>query len=123
MVSLNRVLLAGNLVKDPELKETSNGRCLTVFPVAVDKHWRSNDGQSHKETAFFRIIVWNAIAENCVRYLKKGKSVLIEGRLETRTYKNSEGQTQYITQIVGDQVTFLSKPDKTTAAEDEPAIM
>lgn len=126
MVSVNRVIIAGNLCKDPELKEISNGKCMTVFPVAVSRRWRNNNGEERKETTFFRIIVWNSTAENCARYLKKGRQVLIEGRIETRTYKNSAGQTQYLTQVVGDQVTFLNKPatyEATTESTEEPAIM
>lgn len=126
MVSVNRVIIAGNLARDPELKETSNGKCMTVFPVAVSRHWRNNNGEDRKETTFFRIIVWNATAETCARYLKKGRPVLVEGRIETRTYKNSAGQTQYLTQVVGDQVTFLNKPaifESTAESAEEPAIM
>jgi len=124
MVSVNRVILAGNLASDPQLKETSNGKTLTTFPVAVNKQWRSQDGEKHKETAYFRIVVWNATAETCARYLKKGGAVLVEGRLQTRSYKNSDGQTQYITQVVGDQVTFLNKPSASRSSQDEePAIM
>jgi len=124
MVSVNRVILAGNLASDPQLKETSNGKAMTVFPVAVNKQWRSQDGEKHKETAYFRIIVWNAAAETCARYLKKGGAVLVEGRLQTRSYKNRDGQTQYVTQVVGDQVTFLNRPTRENARhEEEPAIM
>lgn len=126
MVSVNRVILAGNLASDPQLKETSNGKTLTTFPVAVNKQWRSQDGEKHKETAFFRIVVWNATAETCARYLKKGGAVLVEGRLQTRSYKNSAGQMQYVTQVVGDQVTFLNKSPKgsnNAPREEEPAIM
>ncbi|EKD81380.1 MAG: Single-stranded DNA-binding protein [uncultured bacterium] len=124
MVSVNRVILAGNLASDPQLKETGNGKAMTVFPVAVNKQWRTQDGEKHKETAYFRIIVWNSTAENCARYLKKGGAVLVEGRLQTRTYKNSSGQTQYVTQVVGDQVTFLNKPSKSNPPrEEEPSIM
>ena len=80
--------------------------------------------QKHKETSFFRIIVWNGTAETCARYLKKGGAVLVEGRLQTRSYKNREGQTQYITQVVGDQITFLNRPGNGNSAHDEePAIM
>lgn len=126
MVSVNRVILAGNLTRDPELKETSNGRHMTTFPVAVSRRWRSSEGESKKETGFFRIIVWNTTAEHCARYLKKGRAVLVEGRLETRVYKNSDGQTQFMTQVVGDQITFLNKPlshESENGSNDEPAIM
>jgi len=124
MVGINRVVLAGNLARDPEMKETSNGRFIATFPVAVNKHWRTRSGEAKKETTFFRIVVWNGTAELCARYLRKGGSVLVEGRLETRSYQNSEGKTQYITQIVGDQVTFLSRPDNESHHNDEdPSII
>jgi single-strand DNA-binding protein len=125
MVGINRVVLAGNLARDPEMKETSNGRFIATFPVAVNKHWRTKSGEARKETTFFRIVVWNGTAELCARYLRKGGSVLVEGRLETRSYQNSEGKTQYITQVVGDQVTFLSKPVRAfeSETEDSPAII
>lgn len=77
MVSVNRVLIAGNLARDPQMKETSNGRSLATFPVAINKRWRTSSGEIKKETAFFRIIVWNGTAELCNRYLKKGRSVLV----------------------------------------------
>lgn len=124
MISVNRVILAGNLASDPQRKETGNGRAMTVFPVAINKQWRSQDGEKHKETSYFRVIVWNATADNCARYLKKGGAVLVEGRLQTRSYQNREGQTQYITQVVGDQVTFLTRFSKGKSNNDEePAIM
>ncbi|HNS08715.1 MAG TPA: single-stranded DNA-binding protein [Candidatus Ozemobacteraceae bacterium] len=124
MVSVNRVLIAGNLARDPQMKETSNGRSLATFPVAIDKRWRTSSGEMKKETAFFRIVVWNGTAELCNRYLKKGRSVLVEGRLETRSYQNSEGKTQYITQIVGDQITFLGRPENDDHKTDEdPSII
>lgn len=126
MVGVNRVILAGNLARDPQMKETGNGRFMATFPVAVNKRWRTRSGESKSETAFFRIVVWNNTAEICNRYLKKGRSVLVEGRLEIRSYQNSEGKTQYMTQVIGDQITFLGKPeagDKLEEAEGEPSII
>lgn len=124
MVGVNRVLLAGNLARDPQVKETGNGRRMATFPVAINKRWRNNAGELKTETAFFRIIVWNNTAEICSRYLKKGRPVLIEGRLEIRSFQNGEGKTQYITQIVGDQITFLGKPAKEEDQEsDEQSII
>ncbi len=126
MVGVNRVILAGNLARDPQMKETGNGRFMTTFPVAINKRWRTRSGESKSETTFFRIVVWNNTAEVCNRYLKKGRSVLVEGRLETRSYQNREGKTQYMTQVIGDQVTFLGKPEAESGherAEEEPSII
>jgi single-strand DNA-binding protein len=124
MVSMNRVILAGNLARDPELKETSNGSALTIFPVAVSRSWKDNAGDKQKQTSFYRIIVWNNAAKNCARYLKKGRAVLVEGRLDTRSIELESGEKKYYTQIVGDRVTFLSKPEQVPPSEEsnEPAI-
>lgn len=124
MVSMNRVILAGNLARDPELKETSNGSTLTIFPVAVSRNWKDNAGDKQKQTSFYRIIVWNGAAKNCAKYLKKGRAVLVEGRLDTRSFELESGEKKYFTQIVGDRVTFLSKPEQAAPSEEssEPAI-
>ncbi|HNX74589.1 MAG TPA: single-stranded DNA-binding protein [Candidatus Rifleibacterium sp.] len=124
MVGINRVLLAGNLARDPQIKETGNGNRVATFSVAVNKRWRNSAGELKTDTTFFRIVVWNNTADICNRYLKKGRPVLVEGRLETRSYQNSEGKTQYMTQVVGDQVTFLGKPaGDEDHAQDEPSII
>lgn len=127
MVSVNRVILAGNLARDPELRETGNGKSLTTFPVAVSRRWKNREGEECKDTGFFRVVVWNGMAQTCNRYLKKGRPVLVEGRLETRSYTGGDGQTQYITQIVGDHITFLNKAEKPRDDENlndnSPAIM
>lgn len=124
MVSMNRVILAGNLARDPELKETSNGHAMTSFPVAISRNWKNGSGEAQKETSFFRIVVWNSTAKNCAQYLKKGRAVLVEGRLETRSFTANGGETRYITQIVGDKITFLSKPsvEKVSDSHEEPSI-
>ncbi len=111
MVSMNRVIIAGNLAKDPEMKEVSNGHSMAIFPVAVSRHWKNNKGDAEKQTSFFRVVVWNSTAINCARYLRKGRPVLVEGRLETRSFTGDSGEKKYLTQVVGDSVTFLSKPE------------
>lgn len=112
MVSVNRVILAGNLTKDPQAYQTESGRSLAHFPVAVNKRWRGADGERKTDTTFLKVVVWNATADNCVKYLKKGKAVMVEGRLENRSYKDKDGNDRRITQVVGDQVTFLSPPSE-----------
>ncbi|GAB4281182.1 MAG: hypothetical protein Kow0029_26190 [Candidatus Rifleibacteriota bacterium] len=125
MVSMNRVIIAGNLARDPELKETQNGNPMTVFPVAVSRKWKSSTGEDQKETSFFRIIVWSSNAKNCAKYLKKGRPVLVEGRLETRSFTGNSGETKYFTQVVGDKVIFLNNgknQQQMSEAIEEPAI-
>ena len=124
MVSMNRVILAGNLARDPELKEVSNGNSMTTFPVAVSRRWKNQNGEPGKKTCFFRIVVWNNTAINCARFLKKGRPVLVEGRLETRQFTGDSGETRYLTQVIGDTVTFLEKAPSVshTEPDQEPAI-
>ncbi len=123
MASMNRVIIAGNLARDPELKETRKGSSMTSFPVAVSRHWKNGSGESQKQTSFFRIVVWNNTAVNCAKFLKKGQPVLVEGRLETRSFTADSGETRYITQVVGDNVTFLRKGGTESAHADEPSIL
>lgn len=112
MVSVNRVILAGNLTTDPQSLQTESGRSMAHFPVAVNKHWRGADGEKRSDTTFLKVVVWNSTADNCVKYLKKGKAVMVEGRLVNRSYKDKDGNDKKIIQIVGDQVTFLSPPSE-----------
>jgi single-strand DNA-binding protein len=105
---MNRVIVAGNLARDPELKETSNGKSMGIFPLAVSRQWKTKSGESKKQVYFFRIIVWNKSAENCAKFLTKGKAVLVEGRLQNRSFAATNGETRYTTEIIGDNVTFLN---------------
>ncbi|MGM0601148.1 MAG: single-stranded DNA-binding protein [Candidatus Rifleibacteriota bacterium] len=117
MVSMNRVIVAGNLAKDPELKETSNGKTLGIFPLAVSRQWKSNSGEAKKQVYFFRIVVWNKSAENCAKFLTKGKAVLVEGRLQNRSFATANGEMRYTTEIIGDNVTFLNNH---SSSKDKP---
>lgn len=106
--NLNKVFLLGNLTRDPELRHTGNGTAVASFSIAVNRSYKGSDGDYKKEVAFFNIVVWGKTGENCAKYLSKGKSVLVEGRLSNRSYEDKEGQKRNITEIVADQVQFLS---------------
>lgn len=130
MVSLNKVILAGNLVKDPELTMTPNGSSKAKFPIAVNRRWRDKSGEMKSEAGFFNVVVWSGTAENCAKYLTKGRPVLVEGRLSIRTFDDKSGARQYYTEIIGNTVSFLSsgngKPSSDqfgAAASDEPEII
>jgi single-strand DNA-binding protein len=123
---MNRVFLAGNLAKDPEVKETNSCKTLTTFPVAVSRQWKSNSGENQKQTCFFKIVVWNNVAKNCAKFLKKGRPVLVEGRIENHSYSADSGEKKFFTQIIGDRITFLGKPVENhptdSLPEEQPAI-
>ncbi len=103
---MNKVILVGNLTRDPELSETPNGLAVCRFAIAVSRDYANSDG--NRETDFFNITVWRGRAENCGKYLKKGSKVAIVGRLQTRSYEDKDGVKRNVTDVVADEVEFLS---------------
>jgi single-strand DNA-binding protein len=106
MGSVNKVILIGNLGADPELKYTPSSRPLCNLRVATTEVFKDKAGVRQEKTEWHRVTVWGDQAENCSKYLSKGRSVYIEGKLQTRTY-DKEGQKHYATDVVADRVVFL----------------
>lgn len=102
---MNRVVLIGNLAKDPELTTTNNGVSLCKFTIAVPRRFAGSDGE--READFLPIIVWRGQADNCYKYLKKGSKAAVIGSVQTRSYEGADGQRRYITEVVADEVEFL----------------
>lgn len=105
-MTVNRVLLIGNLGRDPELKYFDDGSAVCNFSIATSRTWKNRDGEKQEETEWHRIAVFAKLAEVCGEYLKKGRTVYIEGRLRTRQYEK-DGVTHYTTEIVAEEVKFL----------------
>ncbi|HLH73165.1 MAG TPA: single-stranded DNA-binding protein [Chloroflexota bacterium] len=105
--SLNKVMLIGNVGRDPEMRYTPNGSAVTTFSVAVGRQWTGQDNQRHEETEWFHVEAWNKLAEMCGQYLSKGRKVYIEGRLRTRSWDGQDGQKHYRTEVVAQTVQFL----------------
>src|SRR3989344_3501817 len=105
---LNKVFIAGNLTRDPELRALPSGANVTSFGVATNRVWKDQNGEKKEATEFHNIVVFGRQADTCAQYLKKGQQVLVEGRLQTRSW-DKEGQKQYRTEIVADRVQFGSK--------------
>ena len=118
MVSLNRVIVAGNLTRDPELKVTSSNRKFTSMAIAINEFWKDKTGKISKKTSFVNIIAWGNLAENCAKFLKKGRAVMVEGRIETDKYEDRQGKTQYITRINCNNVVFLENSGRNEEADD-----
>ncbi len=116
--SLNRVILIGNLTRDPELKYTPAGTAVCTFGVATNRSWTTNDGQTKEETQYHRLVAWQKLAELCGKLLTKGKKVFLEGRLTYRTFIGRDGQQRSITEIVLDD--FIVFGDGRKAVE--PAV-
>jgi single-strand DNA-binding protein len=104
---LNKVLLIGNLGKDPEMKYTQQGTPVTTFSMAVSRSWKSPDGQVKDETEWFRIVAWQKLAEQCNEYLHKGSKVYIEGRLQTREWQGQDGQPRQTVEVVANEMLLL----------------
>lgn len=109
--SLNRVMIIGNLGQDPELRYTANQTPVATFNVATTDYRTGADGQRQETTEWHRVVVWSKVAENCAKFLAKGRTVFIEGRLQTRSWDDKQtGQKRYQTEIVAQNVQFLSSP-------------
>ena len=105
--SLNKVLIIGNVGRDPEMRYTPNGSPVTTFSVAVNRRWTGQDGQAQDETEWFNVVAWSKLAETCSQYLSKGRSVFVEGRLRTRSWDDQNGQKHYRTEVIAQDVKFL----------------
>jgi single-strand DNA-binding protein len=101
----NRAVLVGRLTKDPELRFTPNGIAVTTFTLAVNRPFKNANGE--QEADFINIVVWKKAAENVANYTSKGSLVAIDGRIQTRSYENKDGQRVYVTEVVADSVQFL----------------
>lgn len=103
---MNKVILVGNLTRDPELTETPSGVAVCRFSIAVSRDYANSEGA--RETDFFNITVWRGRAENCGRYLKKGNKVAIVGSLQNRSYEDKDGIKRNVTDVIANEVEFLT---------------
>jgi len=116
---MNKIMLIGNLGKDPEMNYTPSGIALTKFTMAVNRITKSNTGEREKETEWFNIIVWRQLAETCNTYLHKGDKVYIEGRLQQRKYTDKNGIERWMTEVIATDMEMLSpKPAQSGSSSD-----
>ena len=107
MSGVNKVILVGRLGTDPEVKTVSNGNTVTRLSLATSEQWTDKEGQKQERTEWHRVVVWGKLAELCGRYLTKGRQVYVEGRLQTRSWEDPQGQKKYTTEVVANTVQFL----------------
>jgi len=106
--SLNRAMLIGNLGRDPELRYTPAGVAVASFTIATNESWKDQDGNLQERTEWHNIVAWRKLAEICGEYLKKGKKIYVEGKIQTRSYDDKNtGAKRYITEIVADNIIML----------------
>jgi single-strand DNA-binding protein len=111
--SVNKVILVGNLTRDPELRYTAeNKKSVCIFGLATNRNWTAETGEKREETDFHRIVAWDKLAEVCNQYLKKGRKVYLEGRLQTRPYTGQDGIEKYATEIVLEEMVMLESMPK-----------
>lgn len=117
MASLNKVMIIGNCTKDPEVRFTAAGQAVTSFGVATTEKFKGKTGEWEERTEFHNVTLFGKLAEIAGEYLKKGKMVYIEGRLQTRKWQDKEGTDRYTTEIIGDKMQMLGA--KTAAPDNQ----
>ncbi|MDD5109252.1 MAG: single-stranded DNA-binding protein [Candidatus Omnitrophica bacterium] len=117
MASYNKVLLMGNLTKDPELRYTPQGTAVANLRLAVNRKYRTKDQELKEEVCFITAVVWNKQAETCNQYLHKGSSVFVEGRLQSRTWEDNAGAKRSVIEVRAERVQFMGAPGKPQAPE------
>ncbi len=110
MVSVNKIIVIGNLGGEPEMRFTPNGRPVTSFNVATNWRYTTADGERREETEWFTVVTWGKLAEQCNQFLNKGRLVYVEGRLRTHSWESQDGQKHYRNEIVANRVSFLDRP-------------
>jgi single-strand DNA-binding protein len=117
---LNKVLIIGNLGRDPEMRYTPSGRPVTTFSVATSRTWNTAEGEKRVETEWFNVVAWSSLAEICKQYLTKGQQVYIEGRLQTRHWDDTEGNKHTSVEIVASEMIMLGdRRDSDSSTIDE----
>jgi single-strand DNA-binding protein len=118
---LNKIMLIGNLGKDPELQVTSDGTPFTRFSLAVNRYTKSSSGERKEETEWFNIVAWRQLAETCERYLHKGSKVYIEGRLSQRKYTDKNGVERTSVEVIANDMEMLTPKSASSSSESYSA--
>ena len=118
---LNKIMIIGNLGRDPEMRYTPSGRPVTTFSVATSRSWNTADGEKRVETEWFNVVAWGNLAEICKQYLAKGQQVYVEGRLQTRHWDDADGNKHTSVEIVANEMIILGDRRETSdASTGEP---
>lgn len=117
MRSVNKVIIIGNLTRDPELKQTQNGQAVSTFGIATNREWVTTTQEKKKSTEFHEVVAWARLAEICHQYLRKGKLVYLEGYLKTRSWEAENGEKRFRTEIVLQDMIMLEKRSGENSAD------
>jgi single-strand DNA-binding protein len=116
---LNKVMIIGNLGKNPEMRYTPSGNPVTTFTVATSRSWNTSDGERRTETEWFNIVAWGSLAEICNQYLTKGQQVYIDGRLQSRSWNDKDGNHHTSVEVVANEMIMLGNRQSTDDQTDE----
>jgi len=117
MAGINKVILIGNLGGDPEVRYTPSGVAVAQFNIATSEEWKDKDsGEKRERTEWHRIVAWRRLGEICGEYLSKGQQVYVEGRIQTNTWEDKEGNKRYTTEIIANTVQFLGRRESSESA-------
>ena len=118
MAGINKVILIGNLGGDPEVRYTPSGVAVAQFNIATSEEWKDKDsGEKRERTEWHRIVAWRRLGEICGEYLSKGQQVYVEGRIQTNTWEDKEGNKRYTTEIIANTVQFLGRRESSESAK------
>lgn len=110
--SLNRAQIIGNVTRDPEVRQTTTGKSVASFGVATNSSWLDQSGQRQEKAEFHNVVAWGKLAEICGQYLKKGRKIFVEGRMQTRDWQGEDGVKRYRTEIIAEQLIILDKKEE-----------
>jgi single-strand DNA-binding protein len=116
MASVNKVILLGNLGADPELRYTNSGTAVANFRIATNERWNDRNGEQQERTEWHNIVAWGKLGEICGKYLKKGRPVFVEGRLQTRSWEDQSGNKRYTTEIVALNMQMIGRAGESADA-------
>ncbi|MDA8405954.1 MAG: single-stranded DNA-binding protein [Deltaproteobacteria bacterium] len=117
--SLNKVLLLGNVGKDPEVRYTASGRAVATFSIATSQRWKDQEGKDQEKTEWHRIVAWGRLGEICGEFLSKGKQVYVEGRIQSREWEDQDGNKRLTVEIVANDIILLGNVGTSSRSQDE----
>ncbi len=126
MAGVNKAILVGNLGADPEIRYTADGTAVATFRLATSRRWTNKDGERVEQTEWHRVVAWRRLGEICAQYLSKGKQVYVEGRIQTRSWEDKDGNKRWTTEIVAENLQMLGRagdvmdvPDEVPSAQED----
>lgn len=121
MPGVNKVILIGNLGKDPEVRYLEGGIAVANFPIATTENFKDKNGNKNEQTEWHQVVLWRRLAEVAEKYLRKGQMVYLEGKIRSRSWDDKDGNKRFTTEIFGDVLTILSRKDETANQSSRPA--